>query len=296
MSECLIELENGSIGRDLTARLATEIIKYLLYDRQQIPFPMTNSKSLVDLRQKSSEHQLSTKEEQVVAMFDDLETLFNEVICVLSLDAIDVQTVSLSLGQTLLLPKELYCIELPSNKIYEVRHCADCPKLTLRQAVTRFFKTILNDINILFQNRKDISSTKIFVLIKVNKRNIPQVMNHSFMCERLKNVKDREHFTPHMEYEIPRIGNRFKLSVTQKQCNCSYISDNSFEIFSDSYEQSVNDSRLDLDLSKHMSKSLTVENIGNNEDNASKDQFVWIQVLPSIKGIQYLPKSNKNIY
>lgn len=293
MNKCLVELENGSIDRELIARLTTEIIKYLLYDRQQIPFPMTNSKSLSDFRHKSATKKLSPKEEQVVTMFNDLERLLEELICILSVDDIGVRTVSLSLGQTLQLPKELYCIELPHNEIYCVRHCSDCPQLTLRKAFTRFFKTILNDINILFQNRKDISSTKIFILIEVNKSCVQQVMDHSLVCDRLKTVKDKDHFTPHVEYEIPRIGNRFQLSITQRQCNCCCLSDDSFDIFSDSCEQSVTEREVnsDFDLSQHLSKSLTLE----NRDNSSNEEFIWIQVLSSIKGIQYLPNS-KPIY
>ena len=296
MIDCVIELENGIISRDLTAKLTVEIIKYLLYDRQQIPFPMTNSRSLDKLQEKSATKQLSSKEEQTIVMFQDLNRVLDEVICLLCLDNIRVESVSLSLGQTLQMPKELYCLELPAPDIYCVQHSTDCPKQSLRTAVTRFFKTILNDVNILSQNRKDIQTTKMFVLIKINKCFVQQVMEHSSNCHQLS--KSGQHFTPHIEYEIPRIGNRFRLVLRQKQCNCNNLSDNSFEIYEESFCENrftTNDSRLEHELSQTMSDVLTFnEDITEKASNQTKEEFVWIQILSSIKGIQL--NSNKNIY
>ena len=108
--ECEIILDNGFISRGLTARLVSEIFKYLLYDRQQIPFPLSNSQSLRQLNDKSIAKQLSPKEELILVMIDDLNRVFNELICIMSLNEIRVDCVSLSLGQTLQMPKELLYI------------------------------------------------------------------------------------------------------------------------------------------------------------------------------------------
>ena len=297
MHECLIQLENGSIDRDLTGRLVTEILKYLLYDRQQIPFPMTNSRSLSQLEEKSNANQLSSKEEQILRLYKDLDSIFNEVICFLSLDDIRVECVSLSMGQTLQMPKELYCIEMPSHDIYNVRHSSDCPQQTLRSAVTRFFKTILSDVNLMSQSQTDITPIKMFVLIKVNKRYVKQVLDHSSSCRHLSKTEPTfgQPFIPHIEYDIPKFGNRFKLILRQKQCNCSVVSDTSFQIYDENSGQHIittDDNHLDQQLSQTMSDVLTFKEDITETVKDFNDEFIWVQILSSIKGIQI--NSNKS--
>jgi len=274
----------------------SEIFKYLLYDRQQIPFPLSNSQSLRQLNDKSIAKQLSPKEELILVMIEDLDKVFNELICIMSLNEIRVDCVSLSLGQSLQMPKELYCIEMPAQHIYDHKHTTDCTQLTLRSAVTRFFRCILDDKNILFQNRKDIAITKMFVLIKVNKCYAKQVMDHEVKCHQTDQMGDHSEplFTPHMDYKVPKFGNRFQLILKQKQCNCTPLSDKSFEILDETEAQEV-DRNLDTELSEELSQVLSLNDNHTKESIVeNNDDFIWIQIRSSIKGIQY--NHNKSVY
>ncbi len=133
----------------------------------------------------------------------------------------------------------------------------------------------------------------MFVLIKVNKRCVQQVLDHSSSCSHLSRGEScGQHFTPHIEYDIPKFGNRFKLLLRQKQCNCSVVSDNSFEIYNDSSGQH-NITADDQQLSQTMSDVLTFKEDITETVNDSNDEFIWVQILSSIKGIQI--NSNKSL-
>jgi hypothetical protein len=289
---CNIELENGLITKELMARLVCEIFKYLLYDRQQIPFPLTNSQSLLQLNQKSITSQLTPREELILQMVHNLDKLFDELICVMKIEEIEVECVCLSFGQTLQMPKELYCIEMPSIDCFNKKHSINCNTISLRCAVTRFFKTILNDGNILFLNRKDIPITKLFLLLKINRSFVSILNQHSLKYHLISDESEEQLFTPHIDYELPQIGNRFKFVIKQKPCNCdSELNEHYFQIYDENNEHKNDENYVEEVLSKTMSDLTVINN--ESKDESVKEDFIWIQIRSSIKGVQY-NYTNKN--
>ena len=126
-------------------------------------------------------------------------------------------------------------------------------------------------------------------------------MEHSSNCKHLQDIDGcKQHFTAHIEYEIPRIGNRFKMVLRQKQCDCNCLSDHSFEIYEDLSHNTftTNETTFEHQLSQTMSDVLTLNeemlDITENKSNETKQDFIWIQILSSIKGIQL--NYNKNVF
>ncbi|XP_011303462.1 MAD2L1-binding protein [Fopius arisanus] len=130
----LVELEE-QLTSDSCAKIITELIKYILYQKQQIPFSWD---SLVQLQPRFKPNDRNygfTKN-----LFASLESISGELTEQLHLGGCDVKEVVMLIGATTISPKFLIRVEIPGNILssrrhMEFQHSYRKPLLTLMRTV-----------------------------------------------------------------------------------------------------------------------------------------------------------------
>ncbi|XP_015117633.1 MAD2L1-binding protein [Diachasma alloeum] len=130
----LVELEE-QLTSDSCAKIITELMKYVLYQKQQIPF---SCDSLVQLqtRFKPNDRNYGFTRN----LFSALESISGELTEQLHLGGCDVKEVVIVIGATTISPKFLVRVEIPGNILssrrhMEYQHSYRKPLLTLMRTV-----------------------------------------------------------------------------------------------------------------------------------------------------------------
>ncbi|KAL3873481.1 hypothetical protein ACJMK2_036591 [Sinanodonta woodiana] len=157
---------DGGLMSNIRAALITELVKYILYERQQIPMPYESVKQeLKQLENNIENREPGSKKKRLYSKLEMKkaeEVIHNtDEICIQLGNAFDtcpeIKSVLILIGATTASPKEIYMISLPplnpeaNNVSYQ-----SCIKTLFRQLIT-------DDV---FSCSKEISPTNVTVLLQ----------------------------------------------------------------------------------------------------------------------------------
>lgn len=120
-----VDLKGTLLTPSACANLVNEIVKTLLFQKTQIPYPYNWLKSVVDRKRKRNEQEESSRSKAikgsqitverhyslVASTYDNLEELMCHIK--MEMESSDVREVVLLFGATPLTPKQVYSIKLP---------------------------------------------------------------------------------------------------------------------------------------------------------------------------------------
>ncbi|XP_054759620.2 MAD2L1-binding protein-like [Lytechinus pictus] len=124
-STCRISL-NGFVTQNIKSRIVTEILKYLLYHREQIPLPFDQlyfQYQRPEINEADHKHTLFKKRmtqllKESQELFVNIDSLFQET---------DISHIIVLFGSTVISPKEVYHIRFLNNEqtsqTLSVKHC-----------------------------------------------------------------------------------------------------------------------------------------------------------------------------
>ncbi|XP_024936093.1 MAD2L1-binding protein [Cephus cinctus] len=235
------------------SKLITELIKYLLYQKQQIPF---SCESLTQLQAKAKPNDRNSWSAK--AVLNSLRNMSDQLTSQLHLEGCNVKEVVIAMGATVVSPKFCVRVELPagilsSQNHLDYQHPPRKPLLTLMRSMfenTEFQEAI----------SVPLAPTNTFVLLHKKDYNMVS-----------------QFFLPKPQYMLPeRIANRLCIKLDHineipSDCNCTTLVKVHHDSFNANYvEDSIKDS---LDLSKHCTADIP---------------YQWYQSKEVIKGFKFV--------
>ncbi|XP_076366567.1 MAD2L1-binding protein-like [Tachypleus tridentatus] len=301
-AQCVIEFKE-LVHQQTFGKLSVELIKYILYQREQIPLPFvqlkrwvtdesekenstkpigsaesnrrlcTNIKLNQDIKQ--SELIRNKKMRKAKSFLESCEEVFNSVLLTVGENQSDfnLQQILVCLGGTPITPKEVYIIRLPHQPT--CKHCIHSTPKSFRSCMTRLFKEMISTEGFLSSSK--LSPTQCTIMLQVLRKNpLPKNME------------------PKLYFKIPFRGKQVILDFCFS--NCCHVESDHFPVFSDSdinLSESVNNDTNIIAVggsestnNSHMDKSL----VCFMEDLALKipsvDDYIWVQLKPTIKGFK----------
>ncbi|KAK3588753.1 hypothetical protein CHS0354_024232 [Potamilus streckersoni] len=187
---------DGGLMTNTRAALIKDLIKYILYERQQIPMPYENVKQELQLMENDIENQDPGSKKK--RLYNKLEMkkakeVINNIdeICIQLGNAFDIcpdiKSVLILIGATTVSPKEIYMISLPplnpeaNNVPYQ-----SCVKTLFRQLIA-------DDV---FACSKEISPTNVTVLLHASRNS------------------GIRWFLPKSTFKVPQRGMQYHLNLT----------------------------------------------------------------------------------
>lgn len=259
-----IMLSERIISRETTADFVNDILKYLIYEREQIPFPMETLKDFINKIGTDSKDKLKlNKNKMIYEQFVQIETVLSEMLLLMKSDQLSVNQICLVLGCSILLPKELFCIDI-SQICYQDVHNEDCKEMSHPLSFLSFYQKVQSNYDSLW-HRFQIGTTKLNFLIKLQRDKINLFKQHS----------NGNQFTILNDFVLPKIGKHYYFTIKQQKCRC-FNNNQTFEIYQDQSETvSIDDSLIN-----------SFNEIVLEDQQQIQDDFVWIQVQNSIKGFK----------
>lgn len=259
-----IMLSERIISRETTADFVNDILKYLIYEREQIPFPMETLKDFINKISTDSKDKFKTnKNKMIYEQFVQIETVLSEMLLLMKSDQLSVNQICLVLGCSVLLPKELFCIDV-SQICYQDVHNENCKEMSHPLSFLSFYQKVQSNYDSLW-HQFQIGTTKLNFLIKLQRNKI----NH------FKQHLNGNQFTIFNDFILPKIGKHYYFTIKQQKCRC-FNNNQTFQIYQDQSETvSIDDSLIN-----------SFDEIVLEDQQQIEDDFVWIQVQNSIKGFK----------
>ncbi|ELU02915.1 hypothetical protein CAPTEDRAFT_220722 [Capitella teleta] len=266
----------GLLSTTVRADLLREFVKYIFFQRQQIPIPFDHMKEDADdsnrqlppgpVSIKPSKKRESLKRHKCVLSLTEIFSTLNHIF----LTAGPVTQVLFILGSTIVSPRDVYLINLPSYS-YETR------ELSSRQCLAALFKRVVGSD--WYSSVPELKSlTKLHVLVRTNT---------SFRCDDLPLI-------PRPNFRVPQRGHHFTLNLicgpSNFDPNLSQIEaeDDAFDIsgieslnFSDLAEPQG--SRLGSAIEPSGDIETSLDDSGMDEEENSSEQM-WYQMTIAAKG------------
>lgn len=280
-----IVLDGGSFCRRTFAESVEEMSKFILYDRNQLPHPFARIKEFIKLDNNEGCDNMSRarvagqmmaktkKNKELSEMINKTQDLFDSVRDLL-VDTVNenVNGVALVLGQSVLMPKEIYVFDVPSNEFFKTgaSHSESCPVISAKSCLTKLFGHPSRSAV-----STDLTPSKISVLIKV-----PSAVASEYLANQTASTT----FRLLSNFAISQRVKSFKIEFTQSPCvSCLGTKLKKFQIFTDQH--------LTPRVVTHHSCTLSTP---SDKDTANcdapadhQDPFVWLQINQSISAVKY---------
>lgn len=187
-------VHSGSAHNALNGKLFTECIKFLLYERQQLPVPFHDLKRLVTEPSERTKASVSRKANQ---SFSDLLNLFGHLDD-LFLSA-RIASAVIIFGSTAVSPKESFLLEFPeSNMCCSADHdCLSDFRRVWDSACRKLIRSLISDHNL--RMFKDIAPTSMLIFVQVNRTDSVQW------------------FRPKTSFKLPSKGEHCRITVRTEQ-------------------------------------------------------------------------------
>ncbi|KOC64730.1 hypothetical protein WH47_00233 [Habropoda laboriosa] len=231
-------------------KLVIEFLKYILYQKQQIPFACD---SLAQLQMKPTDRNLSS----IKTVLNSLKNTTEQLNSQFELEGCKIKEIAILIGATIITPKLHIRVEFPSNILssqehFECKHTSRKPLLSLMRSMLECseFQDALNS---------PLNPTNTFVLIQKSDSNSMS-----------------EFFLPKPQY-IPskHTTNYFVLKLKYKDeikidCNCADI----VKIYNEESETYTNGEDIGF--------------LNNSSVNIPHAPYQWYQSKEVIKGFKFL--------
>ena len=182
---------SGSVNGELNGKLFIECIKFLLYERQQLPLPFHDLKRLIDEQPSGKPSgKMSANSKKANQSFSDLEELFDQLDKLFLSE--QVTSAVIIFGSTAVSPKECYVMEFPESD--PLADC--CPNFgrLCESSCRKLIRSLVTNHNVrLF---KEIAPTSMLIFVRLNRN------------------ADVEWFRPKTSFKLPRKGEQCKIKVT----------------------------------------------------------------------------------
>ncbi|CAL7949598.1 unnamed protein product [Xylocopa violacea] len=229
-------------------KLVTELLKYILYQKQQIPFSYD---SLCQLHMKPTDRNSSS----VRTLLNSLKTTSEHLISQFHLKGSKIKEIAILIGATIVSPKLYIKMEFPPNILNSQEHY-EC-KHASRKILLSLMRSMLECSEFQDALTLPLNPTNTFVLIQKSDTNSMS-----------------EFFLPKPQYVPPvKTSNCFVIKLQhndQIKCNCADV----VKVYNEVSESNYN-------------KSTDVEFINNLNVNAHVP-YQWYQSREVIKGFKFL--------
>ncbi|KAG8233785.1 hypothetical protein J437_LFUL003857 [Ladona fulva] len=211
-----IQLEEN-LTSSSCSKVVSEIIKYLAYQKQQIPYPFEQLKLLVNKSKLAGEQetigksvkrrclQLERHHSKATDAVDTLENIFKNIEAEFMISDEDgigrVEEVVVMFGATPVTPKDVFRIQLPPVKFHSV---FDTPKPPSRKTMVQLLRCLLEseDLNSIIS--QPIAITNAFVFFK-----------RKSASDKLSNASGggKRWFLPRENFRLPQKGRQAVLKI-----------------------------------------------------------------------------------
>lgn len=267
-----ILLDGGVITKNSFAEFVEKILKYLLYDRSQIPYPFErindiHKKDFTSLTTSSITTGSLAKSRNIQQITEFVKNIDNLIDCftqIMMKEMLDIRSVAIAFGANLLVCKEVYLIEMPSDYDWKFKHSNDCTKLSTRECLTKFFHVILSSsIDDILKKRPEMRITRVSLLM------ITAEPKHKVMSSIQTTFKIKMNILTN--YTLPVRAKVYKICPSLSKCSCFDSSfTKNFIIFRDF---SCTEDELNSELNE------SVRNEGTN--------LKWIQIGETLACVDY---------
>ncbi|XP_076284282.1 MAD2L1-binding protein [Lasioglossum baleicum] len=247
-----VELDEP-LTTDACVKLVIELLKYILYQKQQIPFTYDSLTQLQTNLKPMDRNSASIK-----TLLKSLKDTSEQLSSQFHLNNCKIKEIAIIIGATIISPKLHIRLELPSDILnsqehYEYKHASRKPLLNLMRSMLECSE---------FQDAisSPMSLTNTFVLVRKSDRNSMS-----------------EFFLPKPQYTAPVKNSKcfiFKLhhnSHVNMECNCIHI----VKIYNELAE---------IDNNKDKDK----EFLNNTNENIENIPYQWYQSRELIKGFKFI--------
>ncbi|XP_078034396.1 MAD2L1-binding protein [Augochlora pura] len=241
---------------DICVKLVIELLKYILYQKQQIPFTY-DSLTQLQINMKPTDRNSSAIKALLKSMKDTSEQLSSQF----QLNNCKIKGIAILIGATIMSPKLQIRLELPldvlnSQQHYEHKHVSRKPLLNLMRSMLECsdFQDAIST---------PMSLTNTFVLIEKSDRNSVS-----------------EFFLPKPSYALPvKKVNCFTFKLSNNNhinmdCNCIHV----LKIYND------------LPSDSNSKEDSNIEFLKNLNENIENMPFQWYQSREIIKGFKFVRK------
>lgn len=270
MDVCL----EGVVPTSERSGIINDLVKYLLYERGQIPMTYDQLKDVISVETKKICENDKCKSRSVncqEVFLQDIEALFSAVNYVFT-NIVPVRKILVIFGPSIISPKESFMINFPTE-FYEgtiISHKC-CMRKVFRQLIAK---------NFLDNTKSPNSGTSLFLLFWAPR-------NCNYEAARL---------LPKLSFNAPNRGLRFLINFTfshvvKRSPNISLTTDDKvdisgIELLDDSLGDGPSDSRT---ASSPLHKSTSVADTPScleNSDQTESDDFIWYQSSTVVKGFK----------
>ncbi|XP_076656652.1 MAD2L1-binding protein [Halictus rubicundus] len=238
---------------DACVKLVIELLKYILYQKQQIPFTYD---SLTQLQTKMKPRDRNSS--SIKALMKSVKDTSDQLISQFYLNNCKIKEIAIIIGATIISPKLHIRVELPSEVLnsqehYECKHSSRKPLLTLMRSMLECSE---------FQDAisSPISLTNTFVLVRKSDRNL---ISEFFLLkpQYTAPVKNSKCFIFKLHYN----------NHVNMDCNCFHI----VKIYNELSESETN-------------KDKNIEFSNNTNENNENSSYQWYQSRELIKGFKFI--------
>ncbi|XP_070577148.1 MAD2L1-binding protein-like [Ptychodera flava] len=187
---CDVRLD-GHVPSHLQSRLVMETIKYLLYQREQIPMPLEHLKRRYVTQEMESrcKKRPSLEDRKCLQTLETVEELFSQIDNVFQMT--HVNRIMVLFGSTVVSPKEVYVLDLSylnSDVIMEDASCKSGVRTLMRALITN---RVLSEVD-------SLPKTNTMVLLETHRDS------------------HQDWFKPKTSFRMPIRGKRFEIRYSSK--------------------------------------------------------------------------------
>jgi len=179
----------GLLSPQICARLVVDLIKYLLYVRQQIPSTFEDEKREV-YEVKQNAH-LDFKSKKIMKFMQQADELFIQLTNALM--GHSVAEMAILFGSSTITAKEIYKVSFPRVD----RGAADTTEHVMRDYVRKLVRALINS-QIAIPN-KDLGPTKMFIILKLPRFDEGEVLG--FLPKQGLKLKEDKSFVSHIIFD-----------------------------------------------------------------------------------------------
>ncbi|XP_074652237.1 MAD2L1-binding protein-like [Tubulanus polymorphus] len=278
---------DGVLSSQVTCRIVTELLKFIVFERQQIPAPFEqllqsqNEEEFSRKRIHSRKTGVSLNSKRKCHFVENFESVIRNLESAFKC-CHKIEQILVLLGGTVVNPKEIYVIKLPTPGTYEGK------LLNMKPCIRNFFRKIITSD--LFGDLKLLPTTNLYVLIQAP-----------------RNAKI-EWFLPKLTYNFkhPSRGRVLTLSISSNcivhETELTLGNASAFEIsgveplLDGTLDNGVNTSLYDNlsnlcindgSTSDELScENMAVQLLNNTTSNEIDDELIWFQAPVSVKGFK----------
>ncbi|XP_002741347.1 MAD2L1-binding protein-like [Saccoglossus kowalevskii] len=129
---------NGHVPPHLQCRLVTETVKFLMYQREQIPMPYEHLKQQIALQEQKERKRLSLETKKCLQTLSNIDELFKNLERVFEIA--QVTRILILFGSTAVSPKEIYILNL--NRLH---HHDAVSRVNTKAGVQSLMRTLITN-------------------------------------------------------------------------------------------------------------------------------------------------------